>query len=33
MNMAQDWSRDEEKSRNRPFGRHDTENSTDKHTG
>ena len=26
MNMAQDWSRDEEESRNRPFGRHDTEN-------
>ena len=33
MNMAQDWSRDEEKSRNRPFGRHDTKKSTDKHTG
>ena len=31
--MAQDWSRDEEKSRNRPFGRHDTEKSTNKHTG
>lgn len=31
--MAQDWSRDEEKSQKRPFGRHDTEESTDKHTG
>lgn len=30
MYMAQDWSRDEEKSRNRPFGRYDTEKSTDK---